>query len=91
MNSRGPGICNERSNGLEIISEASRSLPDDLKSVAPDVPWPAIAAIGNILRHEYQRVEPRIVWNIAEQHLADLKSAAEQMSLSLEAAGDEGP
>ncbi|WP_229807604.1 HepT-like ribonuclease domain-containing protein [Asticcacaulis endophyticus] len=66
--------------GLEIISEASRSIPDELKNLAPDVSWPAIAAIGNILRHEYQRVEPLIIWNIVENHLTVLEDAILVMS-----------
>jgi uncharacterized protein with HEPN domain len=61
--------------GLEIISEASRSLPPELKALTPDVPWQAVAAIGNILRHEYQRVEPAIVWNITAEHLPALARA----------------
>jgi uncharacterized protein with HEPN domain len=40
--------------GPEIISEASRHIPDDLKAPVPDIPWRQIAAIGNLLRHEYQ-------------------------------------
>ena len=65
--------------GLEIISEASRSLPDELKQLAPDVP-----SIGNILRHEYQRVETRLVWNIVEQHLGMLRAAVDRLAASLE-------
>ena len=65
--------------GLEIISEASRALPADLKQQAPDLPWPQIAAIGNVLRHEYQRVEPRIVWNIAREHLPNLEVAVRDL------------
>jgi hypothetical protein len=30
--------------GLEIMSEASRHIPDDLKALAPDIPWRQIAA-----------------------------------------------
>jgi uncharacterized protein with HEPN domain len=41
---------------LEIISEASRRLPDDLKARYPSVPWTQIAASGNIYRHEYEDV-----------------------------------
>jgi len=65
--------------GLEIISEASRKIPDDQKSVHPSVPWAQIAGIGNILRHEYHRVEPTIVWNITQTHLPVLALAIEQM------------
>ena len=61
--------------GLEIISEASRSIPDSGKAAYPDVPWTQIAGIGNILRHEYHRVVPAIVWNITETHLPALAQA----------------
>lgn len=65
--------------GLEIISEASRGVPEDRKAAYPDVPWPQIAGIGNILRHEYHRVEPVIVWNITQTHLLSLARAIHQM------------
>jgi uncharacterized protein with HEPN domain len=61
--------------GLEIISEASRHLPADLKSRAPGIPWRQIAAIGNLLRHEYQRADVMATWNIIEQHLPPLLAA----------------
>jgi uncharacterized protein with HEPN domain len=35
---------------IEIISEASRRIPDDLKDEAPEVPWKKVAGIGNVLR-----------------------------------------
>ena len=65
--------------GLEIISEASRALPDDQKLQHPDVPWTQIAGIGNILRHEYHRVEPVIVWNITQTHMPVLARAVQQL------------
>jgi uncharacterized protein with HEPN domain len=39
--------------GVEIISEASRHLSDELKARHPKIPWSRVAGIGNILRHEY--------------------------------------
>ena len=66
-------------HGLEIISEASRHLPADLKAVAPGIPWRQIAAIGNLLRHEYQRVDISATWNIIDEHLRPLASAIEQL------------
>lgn len=62
--------------GLEIISEASRGISEQSKAAHPDVPWAQIAGIGNILRHEYHRVEPAIIWNIIEAHLPSLARAA---------------
>lgn len=59
--------------GLEIISEASRHIPADLKLLHTGVPWAEIAGIGNVLRHDYQRVEPLIIWNIVQEHLNPLE------------------
>lgn len=73
--------------GLEIISEASRSIPDELKALAPDVAWPAIAAIGNVLRHEYQRVDPLIIWNIVEIHLGGLEQAISVIGREVDSGG----
>lgn len=42
--------------GIEIVSEASRRLPEAIKALYPHIPWPKIAAIGNVLRHEYLQV-----------------------------------
>jgi uncharacterized protein with HEPN domain len=74
--------------GLEIISEASRGIPQDHKSAYPDVRWVQIAGIGNILRHEYHRVEAAIVWNITRTHLPALAAAVQRM-LADEALSDE--
>ena len=37
---------------IEIISEATRRLPDELKATRPEIEWRSIAVIGNVLRHE---------------------------------------
>lgn len=42
--------------GIEIISEASRHLPGELKARHPQIPWQKVASIGNVLRHEYERI-----------------------------------
>jgi len=65
--------------GLEIISEASRGIDGDAKARFSDVPWDQIAGIGNILRHEYHRVEPLIIWNITRTHLSALALAVRLM------------
>jgi Uncharacterized conserved protein len=47
---------------LEIISEASRRLPEDLKDRYREIDWPAVAAAGNVYRHEYEAVDERQLW-----------------------------
>lgn len=59
---------------LEILSEASRHVPEDLKASAPDMQWSRIAAIGNHLRHAYHRVDAEILWRLYEEgELAKLR------------------
>jgi uncharacterized protein with HEPN domain len=36
---------------IEIIAEASRRIPEELKALRPEIDWRAVAGIGNILRH----------------------------------------
>ena len=57
---------------VQIISEAARALPSDLTARYPRAPWAAIIAIGNILRHEYQHVDDRRLWDIATMRLPEL-------------------
>ena len=71
--------------GIEIISEASRHLPKELKAKHKNVRWKDIAGIGNILRHEYQRVASDIIWRAVKDHIPDLKSALLEMKAELEA------
>ncbi len=64
---------------LEIISEASRRLPDDLKRHHSDIPWRKVAGLGNIFRHEYDAVSTPLVWEIVREHLPPLKRAITAM------------
>ncbi len=59
---------------LEIISEASRHLPDDLKARHSAIAWRDMAASGNIYRHEYEDVAARRVWDTVKHHLPPLKA-----------------
>ncbi len=47
---------------LEIISEASRRLPEEMKDRHPSIEWRDMAAAGNIYRHEYEDVAALRVW-----------------------------
>ena len=61
--------------GVEIISEASRRLPAELTARRPDIPWNKVKAIGNIFRHEYDRVSSKVLWDLVRSDLEPLRAA----------------
>ena len=63
---------------LEIISEASRRLPDDLKARHPAIAWKQMAAAGNICRHDYEDVAASYVWVTLQNHLPPLGAVIDQ-------------
>jgi uncharacterized protein with HEPN domain len=62
---------------IEIISEASRRIPEDLRALRPEIPWQEIASIGNILRHRYHSISMPIIWEVLQKDLPPLKTAIE--------------
>jgi uncharacterized protein with HEPN domain len=63
---------------LEIISEASRRLPDDLKARHPSIAWKDMAGAGNIYRHDYEDVAPQHVWDAVQIDLPPLRAVIDQ-------------
>jgi uncharacterized protein with HEPN domain len=68
---------------LELISEASRRLPEELKARHVAIKWQEMAAAGNVYRHEYDTVAARRVWITLTQSLPPLREvvAAELAAL----------
>lgn len=65
---------------IEIISEASRAIPDDLANTRPEIPWRKVRGIGNVLRHDYEGLSDRIIWNVVVDELPRLKAAVETLA-----------
>jgi len=68
---------------IEIISEASRHVPDELKTNHPNIRWRSIAGIGNVLRHEYHAISDRVIWKVIEDELPPLKAAVEKIRAAI--------
>jgi len=63
---------------LEIISEASRRLSDELKGRHTGILWREMAAAGNFYRHNYEDVTARRVWKTLLEDLPPLRDAVDQ-------------
>ena len=62
---------------LEIISEASRRLPNELKARHSAISWRQMANAGNVYRHDYEDVVAQLVWDTVQQALQPLKLVVE--------------
>lgn len=62
------------SRAVEILSEASRRVPANIKSGWPNFDWRGLAAIGNVFRHEYHQVDYQMVWALVVNRLDELSS-----------------
>ena len=60
---------------LEIIGEAARHVPADVRRRWPEVPWRRIVAMRNKLIHEYFGVDPEVIWRTVRQDLPVLRAA----------------
>jgi uncharacterized protein with HEPN domain len=57
-----------------ILSEARR-LGDNAERLCPNIPWANIRGIGNWLRHQYDSVDPSVIWQTVKRDLPPLKLA----------------
>jgi uncharacterized protein with HEPN domain len=69
---------------LEIISEASRRLPQEMKDRHPHIPWVEMAAAGNVYRHDYEDVEQHLVWGTVHNRLPAMLVMGETELLRLD-------
>jgi uncharacterized protein with HEPN domain len=65
---------------LEIVSEASRYIPQDMKSTEPRINWRRLADLGNWLQHADHRTDAGILWDMVENDLEPLKVFVKRIS-----------
>jgi uncharacterized protein with HEPN domain len=55
-----------------------------MKAEEKGIDWTAIAGIGNVLRHDYHKSEPLVLWETCKKNLEPLKAAVERIRRKLE-------
>jgi uncharacterized protein with HEPN domain len=58
---------------IEIIGEAVKNLPAEVKSNYPDVPWKNIAGMRDVLIHKYFGIDLELTWQVVQKDIPDLK------------------
>jgi uncharacterized protein with HEPN domain len=57
---------------LEIIGEAARNIPRDFREQCPEIPWQRVVGMRNILIHNYDGADPRVIYDTIKIALPDL-------------------
>ena len=60
---------------LEIIGEAAKHIPEDIRMQHPEIPWKRVIGLRNVVIHHYFGVDLSIVWVIIKKQLPELKKA----------------
>ena len=58
---------------MEIIGEAAKHLPDDLRQKYPDIPWKGMAGMRDRIIHGFDNVDLQIVWDVVKRDLPQIK------------------
>jgi uncharacterized protein with HEPN domain len=67
------------------ISEAARFVPNDMRGRYSGIPWRRIVGIGHVIRHDYDEIDDRVMWDTATGKLLPLKETVERMLREVEA------
>jgi uncharacterized protein with HEPN domain len=60
---------------LEIIGEAVKQIPEEIRGQYPEIPWRAIAGMRDILVHVYWDTDLNVIWQVLQEDLSPLKHA----------------
>lgn len=64
-------------HNLQIIGEATKQIPDEIRRKYPETAWRKIAGLRDIIAHAYFMVNPKIVWDIIATKIEPLYKTVE--------------
>jgi uncharacterized protein with HEPN domain len=70
---------------LEIIGEAVKNIPIEIRECAPDIEWKKIAGLRDIIVHTYFNINPKIIWDILQNYAPSLLLEINRLRQSIDA------
>ena len=69
---------------LEIIGEAIKNIPDNIRNCSPDIEWKKIAGLRDIIIHSYFNVNHKIIWDLVKNHASVLDKQISELIKKVE-------
>jgi uncharacterized protein with HEPN domain len=54
---------------FEIIGEAAKNIPEEVKNKYPEIPWKKMYGLRNLIAHEYFGIDYEMIWEISKKNL----------------------
>ncbi len=69
---------------LEVIGEASKYIPEEIRINHPELPWTSIVGLKNIAIHKYFKIDLDIIWNVLKRDIPETKKTITKILRGLE-------
>jgi uncharacterized protein with HEPN domain len=73
---------------LEIVGEATKRLPQEVREAYADIPWRDMAGMRDRIIHGYDNVDLRIMWDVVKQEIPQIKPQLQQLLDDYEGQGN---